>query len=280
MPPAFGTLLRGASGSGKFSTRMVGAERLLPRLPGVLSASIEGDIHRATEVRLLVEEDPPASEILEAVRAALDGNAAEFPLGAFFHIQVASVGDESPYLQSRIEEDPVASSPATPENGSPRLITYQVRDVSPGVIGVELTLGLVGHRFAGGTSGKANSPGTNRVPPLATLSALGSHIRFASRGRPHPDAEDGRVDDDRPSPGYPVPDGAGLRPRLLYRDRPRCSRHPWLRRRVRMGGAYHSTYWVDPVEELVVVYLTNLIPAGRIDDHGKLRALIYQALMD
>jgi CubicO group peptidase (beta-lactamase class C family) len=46
------------------------------------------------------------------------------------------------------------------------------------------------------------------------------------------------------------------------------------------GGAYHSTYWVDPVEELVVVYLTNLIPAGRIDDHGKLRALIYQALMD
>ncbi len=45
------------------------------------------------------------------------------------------------------------------------------------------------------------------------------------------------------------------------------------------GGAYHSTYWVDPEEELVVVYLTNLIPAGGIDDHGKLRALIYQALM-
>ena len=46
------------------------------------------------------------------------------------------------------------------------------------------------------------------------------------------------------------------------------------------GGAYHSTYWVDPEEDLVVVYLTNLIPAGRIDDHGKLRALIYQALMN
>ncbi len=45
------------------------------------------------------------------------------------------------------------------------------------------------------------------------------------------------------------------------------------------GGAYHSTYWVDPVEELVVVYLTNLIPAGPIDDHGKVRALIYQALV-
>ena len=46
------------------------------------------------------------------------------------------------------------------------------------------------------------------------------------------------------------------------------------------GGAYHSTYWVDPEEGLVVVYLTQLIPAREIDDHGKVRALIYQALMD
>ena len=46
------------------------------------------------------------------------------------------------------------------------------------------------------------------------------------------------------------------------------------------GGAYHSTYWVDPAEELVVVYLTQLIPAGGIDDHGKLRSLVYQALTD
>ena len=46
------------------------------------------------------------------------------------------------------------------------------------------------------------------------------------------------------------------------------------------GGAYHSTYWVDPAEELVVVYLTQLIPAGGLDDQGKLRALIYQAIED
>jgi len=44
------------------------------------------------------------------------------------------------------------------------------------------------------------------------------------------------------------------------------------------GGAYHSTYWVDPWEDLVVVYFTQVIPAGGLDDHGKLRALIYQAL--
>ncbi len=44
------------------------------------------------------------------------------------------------------------------------------------------------------------------------------------------------------------------------------------------GGAYHSTYWVDPREELVVVYFTQIIPAGGLDDYGKLRALIYQSL--
>jgi CubicO group peptidase (beta-lactamase class C family) len=46
------------------------------------------------------------------------------------------------------------------------------------------------------------------------------------------------------------------------------------------GGAYHSTYWVDPAEQLVVVYLTQLIPATGVDDHEKLRALVYQAIVD
>jgi len=46
------------------------------------------------------------------------------------------------------------------------------------------------------------------------------------------------------------------------------------------GGAYHSTYWADPQEQLVVVYFTQLIPAGNIDDHGRLRALAYQAIID
>jgi CubicO group peptidase (beta-lactamase class C family) len=44
------------------------------------------------------------------------------------------------------------------------------------------------------------------------------------------------------------------------------------------GGAYHSTYWVDPQERLVVVYMTQLIPAQQVDDHARLRALLYQAL--
>jgi CubicO group peptidase (beta-lactamase class C family) len=46
------------------------------------------------------------------------------------------------------------------------------------------------------------------------------------------------------------------------------------------GGAYHSTYWVDPKEQLVVVYFTQLLPSGGLDDHAKLRALVYQAIVD
>jgi CubicO group peptidase (beta-lactamase class C family) len=46
------------------------------------------------------------------------------------------------------------------------------------------------------------------------------------------------------------------------------------------GGAYHSTYWIDPVEEMVAVPLTQLSPAGDLDDFAKQRALIYQAIAD
>ena len=46
------------------------------------------------------------------------------------------------------------------------------------------------------------------------------------------------------------------------------------------SGAYHSTYWVDPEEELVVVYLTQLIPAVNIDDQQKVRTMVYQAIID
>jgi CubicO group peptidase (beta-lactamase class C family) len=46
------------------------------------------------------------------------------------------------------------------------------------------------------------------------------------------------------------------------------------------GGAYHSSYWIDPAEGLVVVYFTQVVPATGLDDHGKLRALVYQAVVD
>jgi CubicO group peptidase (beta-lactamase class C family) len=46
------------------------------------------------------------------------------------------------------------------------------------------------------------------------------------------------------------------------------------------GGAYGSTYWVDPAEELIVVYFTQIRPSGIVKDQLVLRALVYQALVD
>jgi CubicO group peptidase (beta-lactamase class C family) len=46
------------------------------------------------------------------------------------------------------------------------------------------------------------------------------------------------------------------------------------------GGAYHTTYWVDPAEKLVAVFMTQLMPATGSDAHGKFKALVYQSIVD
>jgi len=46
------------------------------------------------------------------------------------------------------------------------------------------------------------------------------------------------------------------------------------------GGAYHTTYWVDPAEKLVAVFMTQLMPATGSDAQQKFRALVYQSIVD
>ena len=46
------------------------------------------------------------------------------------------------------------------------------------------------------------------------------------------------------------------------------------------GGAYHTTYWVDPREQMVCVLMTQLLPADGSDLHGKFRSLVYQAVIE
>jgi len=45
------------------------------------------------------------------------------------------------------------------------------------------------------------------------------------------------------------------------------------------GGAYGSKYWVDPEEELVVVYFTQLRPGSVVSDQLMLRSLIYPSIV-
>lgn len=48
----------------------------------------------------------------------------------------------------------------------------------------------------------------------------------------------------------------------------------------RWGGAYYSTYWVDPARELVAVLMIQLIPAGTVDLQEKFRNLVYQSIVE
>jgi CubicO group peptidase (beta-lactamase class C family) len=45
------------------------------------------------------------------------------------------------------------------------------------------------------------------------------------------------------------------------------------------GGAYFTTYWVDPQEKLVAVFMTQLLPSGGSDLQQKFRALVYQSIV-
>jgi CubicO group peptidase (beta-lactamase class C family) len=45
------------------------------------------------------------------------------------------------------------------------------------------------------------------------------------------------------------------------------------------GGAYHTTYWVDPVEKMVVLLMTQLLPAGNSDLQQRFRTMVYQSVV-
>jgi CubicO group peptidase (beta-lactamase class C family) len=46
------------------------------------------------------------------------------------------------------------------------------------------------------------------------------------------------------------------------------------------GGAYYTTYWVDSVEKMVCVLMTQLLPAGAIDLQAKFKTMVYQAVVE
>jgi CubicO group peptidase (beta-lactamase class C family) len=46
------------------------------------------------------------------------------------------------------------------------------------------------------------------------------------------------------------------------------------------GGAASTTFWVDPVEDLAVVFMTQLLPSGTFNFRGQLKNLVYGAIAD
>ena len=46
------------------------------------------------------------------------------------------------------------------------------------------------------------------------------------------------------------------------------------------GGAASTAFWVDPAEDLIVVFMTQFIPSGMFNFRGQLKSLIYPAIAD
>ncbi|HEY5663616.1 MAG TPA: serine hydrolase domain-containing protein [Ilumatobacter sp.] len=46
------------------------------------------------------------------------------------------------------------------------------------------------------------------------------------------------------------------------------------------GGAASTLFWVDPIEDLWVIFLTQLMPSATFDFRGQLRNLVYSAIVD
>ncbi len=46
------------------------------------------------------------------------------------------------------------------------------------------------------------------------------------------------------------------------------------------GGAASTIFWVDPAEELIVVFMTQLLPSGTFNFRGQLKSLVYPAIVE
>jgi CubicO group peptidase (beta-lactamase class C family) len=46
------------------------------------------------------------------------------------------------------------------------------------------------------------------------------------------------------------------------------------------GGAASTIFWVDPIEDLEVIFMTQLMPSATFNFRGQLKSIVYSALVD
>ena len=46
------------------------------------------------------------------------------------------------------------------------------------------------------------------------------------------------------------------------------------------GGAASTGFWIDPVEELIVIFMTQFMPSATFNFRGQLKSIIYPAIVD
>ena len=46
------------------------------------------------------------------------------------------------------------------------------------------------------------------------------------------------------------------------------------------GGAASTAFWIDPAEELIVIFMTQFMPSGTFNFRGQLKSIVYPAIVD
>jgi CubicO group peptidase (beta-lactamase class C family) len=75
-------------------------------------------------------------------------------------------------------------------------------------------------------------------------------------------------------------DGVGFGLGFSVVQDPVAARYPASRGEFAWGGAASTAFWVDPVERLTVVFMTQLIPSSTYALRAQLHQLIHQAIVD
>jgi CubicO group peptidase (beta-lactamase class C family) len=46
------------------------------------------------------------------------------------------------------------------------------------------------------------------------------------------------------------------------------------------GGAASTVFWIDPAEDLILIFMTQLMPSATFNFRGQLKTIIYPAIID
>jgi CubicO group peptidase (beta-lactamase class C family) len=75
-------------------------------------------------------------------------------------------------------------------------------------------------------------------------------------------------------------DGVGFGLGFAVMLDPAAAKSPASEGELSWGGMASTTFWVDPAEEITVVFMTQLVPSSAHPIRPQLRHLVYQALVD
>lgn len=158
------------------------AELLLESVPGVVSATIEGERHSVSEVRVWYEPTWPVGQVVDAVHQCLTREANARLAAAKFHAVVAQP-DRRTEHRNRPSSVPTTSAGWDRSPDAPlKLVGHKVEELRQGIVGVEVWIEWLGRTFSGAAVGPDVPPGSLRTPALATLRALHACLQVLYEG--------------------------------------------------------------------------------------------------